>query len=753
MKKTITLLIAVMVAMSVFAQRDVRPMPKAQQLPVFSQKEAILKSRGIERTSISESRRSIRKASAADGLVTPPEGATGEQWYLADGSFYYYTSYGWIDYTNEMKTISVIFDGNNVYIQGLAYWFEDAWIVGVRDGNTVTFPYSTFVGADSEGEDYIVGTNDDENACPIVFSYDENAGLLTCETAYIAEAPEDGGLSWYTYYADLVLSKDAPLPDAEVVPPDNLTTEKWLFSAVDLSYDNNDNPVYENVYYDVQLGFDGNDVYLQGLCSYIPEAWVKGVRNGDKVTFASGQYLGKYFDYYNLYFVGYGDNSFTDVTFTMNANENKLTTDNWVIINGKKKRMYYYNIYTEPKLSKIVDVAAVPATPSVTSATLTGTSSPKLNLNVPLVDVNGDALMSSKLYYKIYTEVGTTVSEYECSTDDYTEIETNMIEIPYNFNDDWDIYPGGYPIYVYGDVGRWRRVGVQSIYYGGGETNASEISWFLVPCDLYVVGSFTSPAWEDGKLQMVKGDDGKNTIDVELPENAEFKLLDSKGNWFGGVTDGNNFIITEEQIAEGTELSLSIPGMNFVMPFAGKYTLTADLNNMKLVIAEAEPCAPTAITLNVTDADEVKIRPNDTFQLSVVSVEPEGANAEVTWTSSDERIATVSEDGLVTGMEFDGVAIRTGQNRVPTAIDGYDFFPVVITATTTSVMDNPTSASVQVWVKSSTPTAIDEVKATSIESVKYYNLVGQECDKAFEGVNIVVTRYADGTTSTVKVMR
>ena len=250
-----------------------------------------------------------------------------------------------------------------------------------------------------------------------------------------------------------------------------------------------------------------------------------------------------------------------------------------------------------------------------------------------------------------------------------------------------------------------------------------------------------------------KGDDGKNTIDVELPENAEFKLLDSKGNWFGGVTDGNNFIITEEQIAEGTELSLSIPGMNFVMPFAGKYTLTADLNNMKLVIAEAEPCAPTAITLNVTDADEVKIRPNDTFQLSVVSVEPEGANAEVTWTSSDERIATVSEDGLVTGMEFDGVAIRTGQNRVPTAIDGYDFFPVVITATTTSVMDNPTSASVQVWVKSSTPTAIDEVKATSIESVKYYNLVGQECDKAFEGVNIVVTRYADGTTSTVKVMR
>ncbi|MBO4871353.1 MAG: Ig-like domain-containing protein [Muribaculaceae bacterium] len=755
MRKTVTLLFAVMVVMAAIAQKGDRPLPKAHELPGSHQKEAVVKAQGIDRTAFALSKKAIRKASATDALVTPPEGATGEQWYMGDGSFYLYTDYGWADYTDKVKTITVIFDGNDVYIQGLAYWFANAWIKGVRDGSTVTFPYSTFVGEDGEGADFLVGTNDNEQACPIVFTYNENAGLLTCETNHIAEAPEDGGMSWFTFYDDLVLSKDAPTPDVEVVAPDNLKTESWVFTAVDLSYDNNDNPLYEDVSFNVLLGFDGNDVYVKGLCTYLPEAWIKGMRDGNKVTFASGQYLGKYFDSYNLYFVGYGDDYFSDVTFTMNDKDNKLTADKWVVINGKKKRWYYYNIYTNSKLLKVVDAAAVPATPSVIKATLASTNSLNLKLKVPLFDVDSVGLLSSKLYYKLYTEVGSTVSEYECSTDDYTEIEQNMIEIPYNFTDDWDIYPGGSTIYVYGNVKSWRRVGVQSIYYGSGETNTSDISWFLFPCDLYVAGSFTEPVWEEGKQQMEQGMDNKYTIDVELPENAEFKLLDSKNNWFGGVTDGNNFIITEEQITNGTELSLSIPGMNFVMPFAGKYTITADLDNMKLVVAMAKPCAPTAITLNVTDDDEVAILPNSTFQLSVVSVEPEGANTEVTWTSSDEQIAIVSEDGLVTGMEFDGLTINTGQNRIPTDNDDYDYFPVVITATTTSEMDIPTSASVQIWVKSSTNfvSAINDVKVTSIECVKYVNAQGIVSSTPFNGVNIKVSKLSDGTTKAEKMVK
>ena len=41
----------------------------------------------------------------------------------------------------------------------------------------------------------------------------------------------------------------------------------------------------------------------------------------------------------------------------------------------------------------------------------------------------------------------------------------------------------------------------------------------------------------------------------------------------------------------------------------------------------------------------------------------------------------------------------------------------------------------------------------SIAGVEYVNLAGQRSNHAFDGMNIVVTRYNDGTTSTAKVIR
>ncbi len=98
----------------------------------------------------------------------------------------------------------------------------------------------------------------------------------------------------------------------------------------------------------------------------------------------------------------------------------------------------------------------------------------------------------------------------------------------------------------------------------------------------YVAGSFTN--WAEGKLAMTKGEDGLYVIEVEMEENAEFKFIDEIDKWYGGVTDGGNFIITEEQIAQATPLTLSSPGMNFVMPIAGTYKLIVDRENMTLVI-------------------------------------------------------------------------------------------------------------------------------------------------------------------------
>ena len=52
-----------------------------------------------------------------------------------------------------------------------------------------------------------------------------------------------------------------------------------------------------------------------------------------------------------------------------------------------------------------------------------------------------------------------------------------------------------------------------------------------------------------------------------------------------------------------------------------------------------------------------------------------------------------------------------------------------------------------------TPTSVSGIEARPVASVKYVNLMGQTAAEPFEGINIVVTTYNDGTQSTAKVIK
>jgi hypothetical protein len=52
------------------------------------------------------------------------------------------------------------------------------------------------------------------------------------------------------------------------------------------------------------------------------------------------------------------------------------------------------------------------------------------------------------------------------------------------------------------------------------------------------------------------------------------------------------------------------------------------------------------------------------------------------------------------------------------------------------------------------PTSVKSVAdAKEVVSIRYYNVMGMESERPFEGVNIVVTHYSDGSSSTFKVLR
>ncbi|MBQ2483691.1 MAG: hypothetical protein II519_00080, partial [Muribaculaceae bacterium] len=51
-------------------------------------------------------------------------------------------------------------------------------------------------------------------------------------------------------------------------------------------------------------------------------------------------------------------------------------------------------------------------------------------------------------------------------------------------------------------------------------------------------------------------------------------------------------------------------------------------------------------------------------------------------------------------------------------------------------------------------TAVKTVETgKQVAKVEYINALGQKSNRAFDGMNIVVTKYTDGTTSTVKVVK
>jgi len=75
-------------------------------------------------------------------------------------------------------------------------------------------------------------------------------------------------------------------------------------------------------------------------------------------------------------------------------------------------------------------------------------------------------------------------------------------------------------------------------------------------------------------------------------------------------------------------------------------------------------------------------------------------------------------------------------------------------------MDNETPASDEYEIypldlsNSGNPTSVNGVEVNKlVESVRYYNIMGVESEQPFEGINIIVTRYNDGSISTTKVLR
>jgi hypothetical protein len=281
-------------------------------------------------------------------------------------------------YEQQEGALSIVYaPENKVYIQRPVSWsYYDGWIEGTlsEDGKTITVPMGQ----------YIAYAKSLEMAVQVaMFSYDESLNSYVYdpsveELTYTIN--DDGSVTQngtneyhilgtmnrvfgdvfqYLDYEWLQSGDYAsvyiPAEEQPITPPANLVTEDYYLTTC--INDGMDWDPYSAV---VAIGFDGDDVWLRGISQYLPGAWIKGVRDGNKVTFPNPQLLGSY--EILLYFKCADYDPITgiptqkDMVLTMDEN-GVFTTFDYVFITTDKDNLYFVNYYQGLTLSKNTDTS------------------------------------------------------------------------------------------------------------------------------------------------------------------------------------------------------------------------------------------------------------------------------------------------------------------------------------------------------------------------------------------------------------
>ena len=277
-------------------------------------------------------------------------------------------------------SLSIVFaEGNKVYIQRPVSWsYYNGWVEGTlsADGKTITVPLGQS----------IAYTYSLEMAVQVaMFTYDAEQGSYFYnpdiqEVTYTIN--DDGTISLngtdelnilgtmnrafgQTFqYLDYEWLQDGdyesvyiPISETPLTPPEDMATEFYHFTTAI-----NDGMEWEPYSAVVRVGFDGEDMWMQGICSYLPKAWIKGHIEGNTVTFPNSQLLGSY--EVLLYFKAADFNPITgnttqkDMVLTFDG-ENTLYTYDYVFISVDKNNLSYLNYYQGLTLSKNPDAQVV----------------------------------------------------------------------------------------------------------------------------------------------------------------------------------------------------------------------------------------------------------------------------------------------------------------------------------------------------------------------------------------------------------
>ena len=326
-------------------------------------------------TPVSARAKAQRKAPTKDdhGIITNPgEGET--KYYTRTGTGFYVSNNS--VYNEDQSGIVTILEaeGGKVYIKDpVSHYAQGVWVEGTRDGNTITVAgaqplawntnYSTTLSlnwangqATETGKTFVRGEGD------ITFTVDDEAGTITLdgsnEDKIIAIFwDDDNSWSGYGDYNSVwtLNTEYEPASTDPIVLPDGAEVQNWYAEGTGSAA----------VPTDVKVAFVGNEVYISGLTSNFPDAWIKGTLDGTTVTFSKFQFVGMYSGTMPIWAVGADPETgnLQDFTMTYDSEAKTLALDanQLIVFNAAEDRMYYLSyiesltIYAEEPAPAVIE--------------------------------------------------------------------------------------------------------------------------------------------------------------------------------------------------------------------------------------------------------------------------------------------------------------------------------------------------------------------------------------------------------------
>lgn len=414
-----------------------------------------------------------------DIIKTTPEGTLYPEVYGTSASTYLITQGGFGSFSdNDGYCTSIVINGSDVYVHNIIRECSElnSWVKGsiVSDG-IVEFDFPQPVATKLNGETlYISMMKASVNGLTTtLIPNTENPKLRmswdgTKLTQIIPESDTpsrfDGMIGLVTEDGKFQSYGERDVTYTIWSEKTSAPSESLSTTAYTASYNNEWNETFSRR---VELGIDGSTAWLKGLSELLPQAWIKGSVNPDgSITFASEQYLGIYENYF-IFFYGAEDKSTStakkydwldNVTITKNGNEWQASSE--MIINIGKGHPWFGNGIANLKLTEIAALDPIPAAPEWGEPEWDeGDGMGVGDFMIPSVDINGQALDVTKLYYRLF------FNGELAPGDELRLFGTEYDDIMY-IGDNWHFSLFFEPL---------KSIGVQSVYKDGDKEYTSDI--------------------------------------------------------------------------------------------------------------------------------------------------------------------------------------------------------------------------------------------------------------------------------------